>query len=197
MAEWDEFEETYRVAYRPVLRFLLRRLSAGDAEDAAAEVFTLAWRRWGDRRGDDALPWLYGIARRVAANSRRTTGRAEQLGRRLELAAAEEATERSAERQVLDRLGAARALAELSETDREVLLLVAWDGLEARDAARVMGRSRAAFAVQLHRARVRLERQLARGGAATPAPTAAVHRVDAVVLEGSASEGSASEGDAR
>lgn len=157
--EWDNFEVAYRAAYRPVLQFLRRRLPPGDAEDAAAEVFTVAWRRWGDRRGAP-LPWLYGIARKVAANHRRASGRAEELGKRLETSATE-STQASAEDDALDRLGAARALARLSATDREVLLLVSWDGLDVGDAAKVMGRSRAAFAVQLHRARVRLERMLA------------------------------------
>lgn len=106
------------------------------------------------------MPWLYGIARKVAANHRRASGRAEELGKRLETSATE-STQASAEDDALDRLGAARALARLSATDREVLLLVSWDGLDVGDAAKVMGRSRAAFAVQLHRARVRLERMLA------------------------------------
>ncbi|MGW6459923.1 RNA polymerase sigma factor [Streptomyces sp. NPDC055078] len=174
--EWDGFEVAYRAAYGPVLRFLRRRLPSGDAEDAAAEVFTVAWRRWGDRRGAP-LPWLYGIARKVAANHRRAYGRAEQLGKRLEVWATESA-EASAEDAVLDRLSAAGALARLSATDREVLLLVSWDGLDAGDAAKVMGRSRTAFAVQLHRARVRLERILAHAG---PAPV----REQPVAAEGS------------
>lgn len=49
--EWDNFEVAYRAAYRPVLQFLRRRLPPGDAEDAAAEVFTVAWRRWGTGAG--------------------------------------------------------------------------------------------------------------------------------------------------
>lgn len=163
--DWDGFEVAYRVAYRPVLQFLRRRLPSGDAEDAAAEVFTVAWRRWGDRRGAP-LPWLYGIARKVAANHRRASGRAEKLGKRLEISTTE-GTEASAEDAALDRLGAASALARLSATDREVLLLVSWDGLDVGDAAKVMGRSRATFAVQLHRARVRLERMLAHAGPAS------------------------------
>ncbi|MFF8352978.1 RNA polymerase sigma factor [Streptomyces chartreusis] len=159
MDEWDGFEAVYRTTYRPVLRFLIRRLPLSEAEDAAAEVFVVAWRRWEDSPGEP-LPWLYGIARRVAANHQRSSARAGRLWKRLEAAALED-SEDSAEENVLGRLGAAHALAGLSETDREVLLLVSWDGLDARAAAQVMGRSRAAFAVQLHRARMRLERSLA------------------------------------
>jgi RNA polymerase sigma-70 factor (ECF subfamily) len=55
----------------------------------------------------------------------------------------------------------AAALATLSERDREALTLVAWDGLEHRVAASVMGCSTGAFTVRVHRARQKLERSLA------------------------------------
>ncbi|WP_326753865.1 sigma-70 family RNA polymerase sigma factor [Streptomyces hirsutus] len=166
---WDAFEKVYRESYRPVQRFLMRRMRPEAAEDAAAEVFTIAWRRWSDRRGE-ALPWLYGIARKVAANHRRADGRAEQLILRVEEAVDRSAPARhaSAEEAVLDRVDALAALNSLSESDREALLLVSWDGLDAADAARVMGRGRAAFAVQLHRARKKVERALSSNEVAVP-----------------------------
>ncbi len=52
------------------------------------------------------------------------------------------------------------AFAALRERDREVLRLVAWDGLDAAEAAEVLGVTRLAFTVRLHRARRRLERAL-------------------------------------
>ncbi|MFI6280318.1 RNA polymerase sigma factor [Streptomyces sp. NPDC050988] len=66
----------------------------------------------------------------------------------------------AAEAQALARVRAVRALAEMSDRDREVLMLVSWDGLEPPVAARVMGCSRGAFLVRLHRARRRLERAI-------------------------------------
>ena len=48
--------------------------------------------------------------------------------------------------------------------DREVLRLIAWEGLESREAAAVFGCSYGAFRVRLHRARRRLEKQLAAAG---------------------------------
>jgi len=54
------------------------------------------------------------------------------------------------------------ALAGLRERDREVLLLVAWEGLEPARAAAALECSRAAFAVRLHRARRRLAAALER-----------------------------------
>lgn len=50
-----------------------------------------------------------------------------------------------------------RALGALSDHDREALLMIAWDGLTAAQAAEVMGCSTATFNVRLHRARKRLE----------------------------------------
>ena len=53
-----------------------------------------------------------------------------------------------------------RALAALSERDREVLLLVAWEDLSPALAARALGVTQAAFRVRLHRSRRRLRRLL-------------------------------------
>jgi RNA polymerase sigma-70 factor (ECF subfamily) len=58
-----------------------------------------------------------------------------------------------------------RALAALSERDREVLLLIAWDGLAHDEAAAVCGCSRPALRVRLHRARRRFASELARARA--------------------------------
>ena len=62
-----------------------------------------------------------------------------------------------------------RALAELPEDDREILILIAWQGLSPKDAALVVGCSAAAFRVRLHRARKRLK-QAMEPPAAGPGP---------------------------
>jgi RNA polymerase sigma-70 factor (ECF subfamily) len=54
----------------------------------------------------------------------------------------------------------ATAFAQLEEHEREVLRLVAWDGLSTREAAGVLECSAAAFRVRLHRARRRLTKHL-------------------------------------
>jgi RNA polymerase sigma-70 factor (ECF subfamily) len=118
-------------------------------------VFAIAWRRLDDVP-DPALPWLLACARRVLANQRRGERRFGALRSRL----------------AADRLGPLstdegdgqlrQALNELRERDREVLLLVAWEGLEPAEAAAVLGCSRGALAVRLHRARKRLAVALAR-----------------------------------
>jgi DNA-directed RNA polymerase specialized sigma24 family protein len=53
-------------------------------------------------------------------------------------------------------------LGTLNAGDREVLLLVAWEGLDAQRAAVVIGCSQRAFAMRLHRARLRLAAAMTR-----------------------------------
>ena len=152
------FEAMY-VEHGPALRtFVHRRSDPAVADDVVAEVFLAAWRRY-DESPSDTLPWLFGIARGVLANQRRGQARRFALYERLE---------GSAQRQ--DRgLGCEsfgegsrvlRACASLSPRDQEILLLVAWDGLDRGQAARALGISAAQFAVRLHRARCRLRRAL-------------------------------------
>jgi RNA polymerase sigma-70 factor, ECF subfamily len=61
---------------------------------------------------------------------------------------------------VIDR-AVLRALATLGDRDRELLLLIAWEGLGQAEAAEVLGIRRGAVATRLHRARQRLADALA------------------------------------
>jgi RNA polymerase sigma-70 factor (ECF subfamily) len=158
------FESCFRDHYAAVLAFTIRRLpDRATAEDAAAETFAVAWRRR-ELIPDEPLPWLYGIALRVAANQRRSGERRRRLGERLEHEASSRvSTPEPAD--TLDRRDAfARAFGGLGESEREVLRLVAWDGLDTREAATVLGCSAAAFRVRLHRARRRLAKHLEAAG---------------------------------
>jgi len=69
----------------------------------------------------------------------------------------------------LDRRDAFSAtFALLGESEREVLRLIAWDGLDTHDAAQVFGCSPGAFRVRLHRARRKLAKQLEAAGHLPP-----------------------------
>jgi len=153
------FEGCFRDHYAAVLGFAVRRLpDRSTAEDVAAETFAVAWRRR-ELIPEEPLPWLYGIALRVAANQRRSGERRRRLRERL----GHEASSRVAAEpgDALHRRDAfARAFERLGEPEREVLRLVAWDGLDTREAASVLGCSPAAFRVRLHRARRRLAKHL-------------------------------------
>ena len=158
----EGFEQIFRDCYGAVVRYTARRVGAEAVQDVVSETFLIAWRRRGELRGEP-LPWLLGIARRVAANQRRAGRRREDLARRVQL---EPTAPRPSggEPGLRDRQLAA-ALASLRERDREALLLVVWDGLEHRAAAKVMGCTTGALTVRVHRARRRLAHALAEGGA--------------------------------
>jgi RNA polymerase sigma-70 factor (ECF subfamily) len=142
-----------------VYSYALRRSDRETADEVTAQVFLVAWRRR-SAVPEDALPWLYGVARRALADQRRGASRRSKLGQRLRSVAIEEPAELVSH----DR-GLTEVLRRLSARDREVLLLCYWEELEPAQMARVMGCSRAAAAVRLHRARRRLARQLELDGA--------------------------------
>lgn len=147
------FERLYRAFGPEVLAFCRRRVAPDVADEATAETFLVVWRRLSDvprsPRG-----WLLGIARLTLANQRRGIRRREALIERV-------GWERSAEDGTVDARPVIEALSSLSEFDQEALLLSAWDGLNSREAAQVLGCTPAAFRLRLHRARRRLERALA------------------------------------
>ena len=168
----EVFTLLYEQHYDAVLRFARRRIDADLAPDVAADTFLVAWRHM-ESRPAPTLPWLYATARNVLANTGRREARAAELPAR----AAHEPRHRDTAPDPADAAGerqdVLRLLARLGPRDREVLYLVAWEELDVRSAAEVLGCSSAAFAVRLHRARRRLERLLADAAnppGAAPAP---------------------------
>ncbi|HJS96779.1 MAG TPA: sigma-70 family RNA polymerase sigma factor [Solirubrobacteraceae bacterium] len=146
-----DFEGWFRRQYPRVLAYVLRRLpDQSAAEDIAAETFMIAWQRR-ETIPADPLPWLFTIAGNQLHNEYRSARRRAELARRVAAEPAFEHAPVPAENQrILD------ALARLGERDREVLMLVTWDGLDRARAAAVLGCSEKTFAVRLHRARRRL-----------------------------------------
>jgi RNA polymerase sigma factor (sigma-70 family) len=147
------FETLFRAHVGAVHAYALRRSDAATADEVVADTFLVCWRRL-DRVPEDALPWLYAVARRCLANRLRA-GRREQLRTALASPSSADPTadvyeQRAHAREVL------AALAELPAKEREALQLCAWEGLTPDQAARVAGCTAAAFRVRLHRARRRL-----------------------------------------
>lgn len=128
-----------------------RSRSAGDAEDAVAEVFLIAWRRLDDvPRGDAARAWLYAVARRVLANQARSDARRVRLSEKLRAQRVAVGTEEFPLTALVH-----ETLAGLGPRDREVLLLAEWEGLTPAEIARVMGCAAVTVRGRLHRARRR------------------------------------------
>ena len=127
-----------------------RRRGSPDAEGIAAEAMSIAWRRFADVPRDDPLPWLYATARNLLLAERRAASRIPPAP--APPAPAPELHELDPQ---LD-----RALRSLKPTDREALLLVAWEDLTPTQAARALGLHPTAFRVRLLRARRRLQAAL-------------------------------------
>lgn len=152
------FESAFENHHRAVLAYALRRMpTEADAEDAVSETFAIAWRRF-DRAPDPdaALPWLLAIARRVLANHHRSNDRRSRLALRLRRDPAAPVAVPAGD------AAASEALERLRPDDRELLRLLAWEGLSQAEAGAVLGISENAVAIRLHRARKRFAEELAR-----------------------------------
>jgi RNA polymerase sigma-70 factor, ECF subfamily len=157
----ERFEQIYQQHLDAVRAYVRRRAPEAVVDDVVADVFVVALRRIDDVPAT-ALPWLYGVARKTLANERR---------RREGIAP----VELSYDPEPVGDPQLARAFAELSDPDREVLRLVAWEGLSLGDAARVLECSPVAARVRYHRAKSRLAAGLAAASSFRPEPRGA-HR---------------------
>jgi RNA polymerase sigma-70 factor, ECF subfamily len=170
------FTDLFAETYAPVLRFLERRVHPSDAEDVAAEVFLVLWRRLGDVPADaeDVRAWLFGVARRTLM------ARMRGERRRLALAVRVAVDRHAPPHDGLDadlvarRLDLAQAWRRLSSVHQEALALTVWDGLDARRAARVLGISPVAYRLRLSRARKALRAQLKELPQTSPDPAATI-----------------------
>lgn len=160
------FSATYRAHSSRVHAYARRRCEASDAHDVVAETFLVAWRRWDDVP-PDPLPWLLVVARNTIANQRRSATRRGRLADCVAHIERLAGTGGSAEHEVVERAAMLAALRQLTDLEREAVLLVAWDGLSNADAAVVADCSTRAFEVRLSRARARLTRAAA---TADPSP---------------------------
>ena len=152
------FRALYAQAYAPLRRWALHRgISSADADDVVAEVFTIAWRRFADIPADAPIPWLFGVARNVARNHYRS----ERRRAALRLLAPREVVVPEPSEPADTRVMRA-ALASLREDDREVLRLVAWDGVDPSQLPIALGCSAGAARVRLHRARQRFAEAVTR-----------------------------------
>jgi RNA polymerase sigma-70 factor (ECF subfamily) len=151
------FEAVSAEVFEPLQRYLRRRLGPDDAQDVLSETLLVIWRRLDDMPRHDPLPWSYGVARRAMANHRRGRRRHLQLVSRLE----REPAPASPTIGVTDGdPELAEALATLPEAEQELLRLWAWEGLEPREIAPVLGLTVNAATIRLSRARAKLGQTL-------------------------------------
>jgi RNA polymerase sigma-70 factor (ECF subfamily) len=158
----DRFRSLYNSTFNDIYAYATRALAPDRSEidDVVAEVYLVVWRRIDElpQRPQDRL-WLYGVARNVVRNTRRSTNRrlllVDRVHRqpRLPIGSPE-----PSDVDVTD------ALRRLSPNEREVMQLVVWDGLSPAETAEVLKCSVNVVEVRLHRARKRLTRRLRAAG---------------------------------
>lgn len=153
LADGAWFSAAVREHSTALVRYFARRGPRQDAEDLAAEVFAIAWRRRDDVPRDAVLPWLYRTAGFTLANHRR---------KNIDLPVdevPESGGSRISEDPELSLLFDAElrgALQSVGERDRQILLLHAWEGLDGVELAEALGISRSGADAALSRARKRL-----------------------------------------
>jgi RNA polymerase sigma factor (sigma-70 family) len=155
------FGRIYDAHYAAIAAYARRRLDPLDAEDLVAETFLVTWRRLADvPAGNEALPWLYGVARRILSQRRRGARRWDRLVTRI-------ASLRRPEDEIAmppedpdGRDAVLGALAGLRPQDQELLRLAEWEELGHAELASVLGCSTNAVAIRLHRAHRRFRQAL-------------------------------------
>ncbi|MFC7381644.1 RNA polymerase sigma factor [Sphaerisporangium rhizosphaerae] len=159
--ERARFESVYRETYGRLTAYAARRCdSPQDAADVVAETFAIAWRRMGEvPDGGQATLWLYGVARKVLANHYRGEVRRQALSVQLDAELAD--VYQAAPDSEVELTAIKQVFLTLPDADRELLSLVAWEGLDREQIATVLGLSRNAVRIRLHRARRRFARALA------------------------------------
>lgn len=125
------------------------------AQELLQDTMVKVWRYAKDFRGEASVrTWLYAIARRTARDFLRTPRPVEMSDAALAAEAGSRVDEPEAV--VVARADAEAVIAgfrSLSAPHREVLLLVAYQGLSVRDTARIMGVAEGTVKSRLHHAR--------------------------------------------
>ncbi len=135
----------------PVRRYVARRVNAGEIDDVLADVFLVLWRRLDDVPLDNELPWAYGVARNCLNNARRANRRNLEL---MDKVTRLDRPRHYAPTESYDELH--DALARLSDLDRELLQLWAWEGLGRHEIAAALELTPNAVSIRLTRARQKL-----------------------------------------
>src|SRR5580698_681699 len=175
----EAFGRFYRRHEQRVLCYAIARCAnAGDVADAVGETFLGAlgsaarFSGGGSNADGDAIPWLFGIARRVVAHQRRSFARRQRLVGRLQRLPLLNPDEAEAVEAAIDaaRLAPrlAAAMASLRPKDRELLRLVGGDGLPPAQAGAVLGVNANTARIRLSRARARLQGLLDTTGRQSP-----------------------------
>jgi RNA polymerase sigma-70 factor (ECF subfamily) len=164
------FEAVFEQYHRAIYEYLARSVGADRADEYAGDVFVAAFdaRVRYDPQFGSVRGWLFGIA----ANIRRNRARSDWRGRRAwDRMGVERDAEESAFEVVEERLDYGKELAsvaeflrQLSDIDRDVLVLYAWGELTYAEIAQALGVEVGTVRSRLARARGRLRELISGSG---------------------------------
>jgi RNA polymerase sigma-70 factor (ECF subfamily) len=147
-------------------RYLIRRVGATEADGMVGELFLTAFERRAsfDPTAVSARPWLYGIATNLVARRQRAEARRLRATARLAGRTQRSSMPADADIESLDAADrwqqVANALAAIPASERDALLLHAWEGLSYEEVADALDIPVGTVRSRLSRARRRL-RELA------------------------------------
>jgi RNA polymerase sigma-70 factor (ECF subfamily) len=168
LGDTDAFTVFFRRHVPSVTLYGVRRCPhPEDVADLVSDTFFIALQAAGRYipETDTALPWLFGIARRVLAKQRRRAAGILRLlvkatNSQSLISASEEDAIASAIDAARQRPALEAAISRLSYLERQVLELVAYDGLSPAEAALVLNVTPNAARLRLSRARRHLRQSI-------------------------------------
>jgi len=149
------FEDSARALAPALMGYFIRRVDpAEDAADCVSETLLVLWRQR-DRipaNADEQRAWSFGVAKGVLANYRRGKLRRSALSEKLRAGMVHEPNPgQQLDHEVL------AALAGLCQKDRNLVMLIAWDGFGVIEAGALLGLSATAARTRYSRARKHLK----------------------------------------
>jgi RNA polymerase sigma-70 factor (ECF subfamily) len=163
----EAFEILFDRHFQAIYSYAFRRASQCDPADIAGETFRIAFERRGtfDMNFDDALPWLYGIARNLVRRrlmQDRRRGSAQTLAaNKLGAETSDPLSEVAAPLDSARELDAVLRILAVSPADSvEALRLHVWEGLSYEDIGQVLGLPIGTVRSRINRLRVRLRAEL-------------------------------------
>lgn len=167
----EEFQEIFTVYYPKIVRYLRRLIGEAEAEDVAQEVFVKVSRALDGFRGEASLStWVYRIATNAAMDHRRKSGSQHEPltpddpsddDAPMDTAALDAGPRLDTLLIRKDMNDCIRGIVDgLPENYRTVLVLSDLEGLMNAEIAVVLDLSLDTVKIRLHRARVRLRKEL-------------------------------------
>ena len=162
LTDRERFILLYDQHFQEILGYCARRVPVQTAHDVVSDIFLVVWRRIDDVPHDTERAWLFGVARGVLANTRRSQSRRDNLVAKLRAVRTPMTVEIDFDNLAsIEGVRVRRALARLRADDQEILRLAAWEELSGPEIAIALELNLSTVQQRLYRAKKRLSKALA------------------------------------